>query len=74
MPCCQGFATSLLDHARSSYELEVMLNYAAEVRACAVQYNTVKYSTVQNNSTDLDNTMMMRTLEQVVMRLRTGMM
>ena len=28
----QGFATSLLDHARSSYELEVMLNYAAEVR------------------------------------------
>ena len=27
----QGFATSLLDHARSSYELEVMLNYAAEM-------------------------------------------
>ena len=24
----QGFATSLLDHARSSYELEVMLNYS----------------------------------------------
>ena len=43
---CQGFATSLLDHARSSYELEVMLNYAAEVRACAVQYSTVHYSIV----------------------------
>ena len=27
----QGFATSLLDHARSSYELEVMLNYNAEM-------------------------------------------
>ena len=26
----QGFATSLLDHARSSYELEVMLNYNNE--------------------------------------------
>ena len=24
----QAFSTSLLDHARSSYELEVMLNYA----------------------------------------------
>lgn len=24
---CQGFATSLLDHARTSHELEVMLNY-----------------------------------------------
>ena len=26
----QGFSTSLLDHARSSYELEVMLNYNSE--------------------------------------------
>lgn len=24
---CQNFATSLLDHARTSYELEIMLNY-----------------------------------------------
>ena len=26
----QGFSTSLLDHARSSYELEVMLNYNSD--------------------------------------------
>lgn len=26
----QQFATSLLDHARTSYELEIMLNYDAE--------------------------------------------
>lgn len=25
---CQKFATSLLDHVRSSYELEVLLNYS----------------------------------------------
>lgn len=24
---CQSFATALLDHTRTSYELEVMLNY-----------------------------------------------
>ena len=24
---CQDFATALLDHTRSSYELEVLLNY-----------------------------------------------
>lgn len=27
---CQGFATSLMDHARTSYELDVMLNYDPE--------------------------------------------
>lgn len=27
---CQKFATCLLDHVRSSYELEIILNYAPE--------------------------------------------
>ena len=27
---CQDFATALLDHTRSSYELEVLLNYDPE--------------------------------------------
>ena len=36
---CQDFATALLDHTRSSYELEVLLNYdpdgpAYQVRFC----------------------------------------
>ena len=27
---CQDFATSLLDHARTSFELEVVLNYSTD--------------------------------------------
>lgn len=29
---CQTFATALLDHVRSSYELEVMLNYSTDAK------------------------------------------
>ena len=36
---CQDFATSLLDHTRSSYELEVLLNYDPEGPAYQVKLN-----------------------------------
>ena len=54
---CQDFATALLDHTRSSYELEVMLNYDPEGPAYTVsQTTTVAVQFLYKNQMDFSET------------------
>ena len=52
---CQDFATALLDHTRSSYELEILLNYDPDGPAYQVNILLITQSgqTAQNRETAL---------------------
>ena len=46
---CQDFATALLDHTRSSYELEVLLNYDPQGPAYQVSKKNASYLIFASN-------------------------